>query len=278
VALDLIRDEISRRVKIDAKGNVVPSIPGKLVTTKHGDIFRGTLISSDDSGLTILEGNMTLTIDHKDILAIKDVDLSVGVREAPLSFDDVKEFITDTRRTDGLKMRMLANVAKRLKVSVKEVADLFDTRTVANGKYNGDHVVSDPKFSSFHDATYDKGSWLRDGAKPLPLIPDSGDVRTLHPRNSRGGAYGPLAKPVEDPELSDDPNIWWANQSTETKFNILRAFAAEKVFKAKDVIEQRCTDCGGAGTVTVSGPGGHPVTYRCPRCRGVKVLYKILYE
>jgi hypothetical protein len=280
VALDLLRDEIGRRVKIDAKGNLVPSIPGKLVTTTHGDIFRGTFVSDDESGLTILDNNTTLTIAHKDIMAIKDVDLSVGVREVPLSYDDVKEYVTDTRRPDGLKMQMLAAVAKRLKIQSKDAADLFESRTAVSAKYNGDHVIADPKFSSFHDAAYDKGSWLRDGAKPLPLLPDAAapGVRLLQPRNSRGQNYSQPQKPVEDPELSDDPDIWWANQNADTKFNILRAFAAEKVFKAKDVVEQRCFTCCGAGTITVAGPGGRPITYRCPHCRGLKVLYKILYE
>jgi hypothetical protein len=279
VALDLIQKQLARRVKVDAKGNVVPTIPGKQVTTTHGHIFRGTLEPSDAyNALSLKVNDMNLTIPNREIASIDDVDLSTGVREVPLSFDDLKDYITDMRRSDGLKAQMIMRIAKTLRgagVTEKNVRDYFDGRLNHEGHYEDGHIISEPVYAFIHDANYGTGSWLRDGAKILPLSPDN-PVATLRPKNSRNVPYT-AEKPTENPETSDDPNVWWTNQSADTQFSILRAMAAEKVFSAK-VVEERCNDCAGTGTVIVPGPGGHPITYRCSHCRGLRVLFRLTYQ
>jgi tetratricopeptide (TPR) repeat protein len=285
VALDLIQNEVFKKIKIDKKGNIVPSIPGKQITTKNGDIFRGTLSAPDPSGAFAMKvGDMELTIAKKDIMAITDIDLSEGAAEVRPTYDDMKDFVTDLKRPDGLKAQMITKIAKALKVTEKEVLEIFDGRLSRKAHYEDGQLQRDERYVSIHDAKYGKGSWLRDGSKPLPLYPDGGGPnqpkQQTGQRNGQNGGNGQQQQPAppEDPEVSDDPNVWWANQTTETQMGILKAMAAEKVFKAKQVIDERCPDCGGKGTISVPGPGGKPITYRCPRCRGVQVLFSIVYE
>ncbi len=293
IALDLVQNEVFKKIKVDKKGNVVPSIPGKQVTTKNGDIFRGTLSPPDESGAFAMKvGDMNLTIAQKDILSITDIDLSEGAGEVHPSFDDMKDFVTDTRRPDGLKAMMVAQIAKALKVTEAEVRKEFDRRLDMEAHYEDGHLSRTERFVTIHDAKYGKGSWLRDGAKPLPLLPDGGQVpgQRQQPRNNGGnGGGGANAQnqnnqPPEDPELSDDPNVWWASQSTDVQTGVLRAMMAEKVFKAKLVREEVCNECAGTGVMIAAGPGGKPITWRCPKCRGVKgetakgVLFSIVYQ
>ena len=279
VALDLIQKQLARRVKVDAKGNIVPSLPGKQVTTSHGDIFRGTLIPGDGYGIVSLKvGEMNLTIPTREVVSIDDVDLSVGVREVPLTFDDLKDYVSDTRRPDGLKAQLVTTIARTLRgtgIAEKDVRDYFDRRTNKDARYEEGRIISDPVYATIHDAAYGRGGWLRDGVKQLPLS-DSAELTTLRPHNSHAQPYA-NAKPVENPETSDDPNVWFANQSTDTQLSILRAIAAEKLFSSK-VTEERCNECAGTGTMTTAGPGGHPITFRCPTCRGLRVLFKLTYE
>ncbi len=60
--------------------------------------------------------------------------------------------------------------------------------------------------------------------------------------------------------------------SADEQFRILRAMAGERVFSGK-VTEQRCTECNGTGVTQV-----HGATFRCPVCRGLKVLFKLTYQ
>ena len=282
VALELIRRQMARRLKLDAKGNVVASIPGKQISTTHGHIFRGTLQPSDGAGvLTLKVGDMELAIPRNEIVSVDDVDLSTGVKEVPQSFDDLRDYVSDSRRPDGLKAQTIAAIARSLRgigVTEKDVREIFDHRLDRPAIYVDGKIISNPVYASIQDAAYGKGSWLRDGATPLPLTPDDADplASTARPRNSKGQPYA-SGKPDENAELSDDPNVWWPAQTSDTQFAILRAISAEKIFSAK-VTELRCNECAGTGVVTISGPGNRPATYRCPQCRGLKVLFKITYE
>jgi hypothetical protein len=200
----------------------------------------------------------------------------------------MKEYVTDTRRPDGLKMTMMTMIANALKMKTKEVQQIFDDRLKRTGHYENGQLDREAVYVSMHDAAYGKGSWLRDGAKPLPLIIDDQggggkgkrNVNTDRVNRNANGNLAQQQKPDEDPELSDDPNVWWANQSPEFQQQILRAMAGEKLFHTdgQNVKEMRCSECGGNGTITVAGPGGKPITYRCPKCRGLTTLTSILFE
>ena len=288
IAVDLVQNEVFKKIKVDKKGNVVPSIPGKQVTTKNGDIFRGPLSAPDEAGgFAMKVGDMNLTIAQKDILAITDIDLSEGAGEVHPSFDDMKDYVADTKRPDGLKAQMITQIAKALKMPEKDVRDIFDHRLDQEGHYEDGHLSRNERYVTYHDAAYGKGSWLRDGAKPLPLLPNGGQLpgqqkqQQRRPQNGGGGGGGGQnqqnQQPPEDPEVSDDPNVWWANQTADTQFGILRAIMAEKVFKGTET-DERCTDCAGKGIVSIPGAGNVPIDIRCTKCRGLQVLYKILYH
>jgi hypothetical protein len=97
-------------------------------------------------------------------------------------------------------------------------------------------------------------------------------------RNTNGN-LPPDQKPEADPELSDDPNIWWTNQTPEFQQQVLRALAAEKIFHVdpQNTKELRCVDCGGVGTIVIN-VNGTPTVFRCPKCRGLTALTSILFE
>ena len=198
--------------------------------------------------------------------------------------------LRDTRRPDGLKAQMITKIAKALKssgVTEKEVREIFDGRLSRKATYEDGQLKRDERYVTIHDAKWGKGSWLRDGSKPLPLYPNGDGPQ--QPKQNNGGRNGQNGQngqnggaqqqqPQEDPEISDDPNVWWLNQTPETQISILKAMLSEKVFKAKDVMNERCTDCAGHGSITFPGPGGKPITVRCPKCRGLGVSFSTIYE
>ncbi|MFH0938444.1 MAG: hypothetical protein V1899_04080, partial [Planctomycetota bacterium] len=136
VVFDLIQKKLLARVKIDDKGNVIASLPGKQVTTKQGHLFRGAMVSQENNKLVIKlfdpqTGKVTdanLTIKDKDIMAVLDVDLSVGVAEVKASYDELKVFVTDTSSPTGLKTQMLARISQTLKAPEEKIKEIFNSR------------------------------------------------------------------------------------------------------------------------------------------------------
>ncbi len=173
-------------------------------------------------------------------------------------------------------------------------------------------------YASFHDAEYGIGSWLRPGApKPMKYIQYQNNANpggSSANRNGNGngngngnsgsssgrnGNYnnngrngnnnnnnnnngnnqnGNGQKEEESAEETDDPGIWWKSQTSSTKLKVLRAMAAEKVFKMYNKTDLSCPTCSNKGVIGASVAGGNESIQRCPTCRGSGLLYKIIYH
>ncbi len=270
IFLNLCDKEVMRSYKLDAKGNLVPAIPGKQITTTHGDIFRGTQTKAEFSGYVGLKcGDMELSISQKDILAMVDIQLETGdtsdVRRP--TYDQILDYATNTKKRTGLKAELISALATKMNISDEKALEIFDSRiTGARGHYEDGKLNVEANYGSIQEANYGKGSWLRPGAKSKPLFIDG--ARPQEP-----------SKPDKDwlAETSDDPNVWWEHQSAETQIGILRAIAAEHIFRVKSVVEVPCEHCDSKGTYGVEQDDTH-TTYRCPHCRGLGVVFKIRYE
>jgi hypothetical protein len=260
VAADLVQQRLFSKVRVDDKGNVIPSIPGKQVATRAGHILRGTLEIADDGSsagtgaagtdLVLRIGEVKVTISGRDIVSIRDVDLATSGKEIPRAFDDLKDYVTDTGRPDGLKAQMIARIAQTLREPETKVKEIFNSRLAREATYKDGVYKVSPTYVTLHDAWYGSGSWLRDGSRPG--------------NQKRAGHVA---------DTTDDPNVWWRFQSTETQLAVLRSMAAEKVFKRKDLYKLPCPNCAGHGYLRAGLE-----RIRCPLCRGIGVLFKMTYQ
>jgi hypothetical protein len=142
-----------------------------------------------------------------------------------------------------------------------------------------------PVYTRVNKAFYDKGSWLRNangaaGAGANRNRNQQGGNPRQRIRNLANGQQQQQQDQQEKlkemfPEYSDDPEIWWKVQSEESKLKILRAFAAENVYKVKEQQGKLCPECSGKGQVETPGQNEGVL---CPVCRGLKALVVILYE
>lgn len=294
---ELISERVNKKNKVDDKGRPVPAIPGKQVTTRQSNIFRGELVSEGDDKVVLKQGDTTLEIRRKDVLSIQDVDLSKSFRSIEPSFAELKAYVSDPN--GGLGKDIVARISKLLGVDEQKVKDTWAGRFNRTATYEDGKLVQSPVYASLHTAFYGKGAWLRDGAQFLPNgAGNTGGGRNTGRNNGRNsGTSGSRtgtgqgnnttagAQLVNNeaeqihPENSDDPEVWWRSQSGETRMNILRAMAAEKLFRIKEPITGRpCTECAGAGVIEVSGRDSQLVQIRCPNCRGLRLLTVINYE
>ena len=275
---DLLLQRLAKKIKLDAKGNVVASVPGKQVTTRQGDVFRGTLVNPDSTGdLTIRMGNTELTIAGKDVMSVQDVDLSKGVREVSPSWDELKAYVTDTGSDSGLKGQLVARIVEVTRAKKEKIREIIDDRLKRTATYDAGKLTMSPLYASYHDASYGKGSWLREGVRPMPIEQRNTGQRSYGVRNNSRGQSTYAFNPQEDehPDLTDDPNVWWRYQATETQLGVLRALAAEKLFVVESVQEQNCPGCGAKGVIATQGSDQ---MQRCPTCRGIGKLFKIVYK
>ncbi len=219
IAMDLVQTKYSAKIPIDEKGNTIPSIPGKMVTTKQGMTFKGILMGIGGTPLAeqdpyekadpsaaapdkksvstasksvgtedviIKMGDTTLTIPGKDVLSITDVDLSVANKFAEASFDELKEYV---QGADGLKADMFRKISKIVKLSIPEVTKIFEGRLAKDAIYVNNHVEISPNYASYHDAEYGVGSWLRPGApKPMKYIQYQNNANPSASSTNRYGA------------------------------------------------------------------------------------------
>jgi len=262
VACDLLLQRLATKVRLDERGKAVRPIPGKSITTRRGRIIRGTLIAGEPGKDMVLSfGEKEVVIAAKDVLIVEDTDVSVAAREVPITFEQLKAYVCDTESPDGLKARMIAAIAETIGKPAGEVKDVFDTR-----------LDRQPVRCVLHDACYGRGSWLREGSKPAPLTP------AQLPAGHGADADETRRRGSEDPELTDDPRVWWRSQTRETQWDVAKALMAEKVFAAK-VTAFPCPVCTGAGVVSETPPGkGEAAPTRCAACRGIGSWWKVLWR
>lgn len=293
---ELVTERLNKKIKVDEKGRPVPSIPGKQVTTRQSNIFRGELVSESPEKMVLKQGDTTLEIRGKDILSVQDIDLSKSYREIEPSFAVLKAYVTDPN--NGLGKDIVTRISTLLGQDEQKVKDTWAGRFNRTATYEDGKLVQSPVYTSLHNAYYGKGSWLREGAQFSPN--GSGNGRNQGGRNSGrnnnngrnqgnsgnggtngGNTTGITVKQEETihPENSDDPEVWWPAQTGETRIQILRAMAAEKLFRVKDPVTGKvCPECGGKGAIEVSGSDSQLVPVRCPTCRGLRLLFVINYE
>jgi hypothetical protein len=270
-----IQRKFYQRYKVDDDGNVVPCVPGKQVTTNAGHIFRGTLVSGGGPGndLKLKTDEMTLTIRGKDIATVQDVDLSIGVAESTLGFEDMKRFICDLKSRDGLKQQMIAHVTRHMEVKESRVAAIFDRRREREGVYADGKMTKSPCYASQQDASYGLGSWLRDGARFVPYHKAAALMREpLQPRD-------PREKASADHTTVDDPEEWWKLMPVNDRLEILYAIAAEKVFHVTTLHQDECPTCAGEAVLNSEAEEGQTAKEtRCPQCHGVGKFFRVSYE
>ena len=315
LARELIRERMNKKVRVDEKGRPVLAQPGKQITTKNSRIFRGELTSESDEKTVLKMGDTTLEIPGKEILSKQDVDLSKAFRTIEPTFAELKTFVTDVN--GGLGKAILSRISQLLKVDENKVRDTWAARFNRSGKLDGELLTLTPIYTSLHTAFYGKGAWLRDGANAAAAQnnPGRNTGRNNGGRNSGGrnsstgdrsgtgtgtgfgtggtggaggtggntntsGAVRMVFQTDErgDPESSDDPEYWWAAQSSETRAGILLAFAAEKLFRVKQVNARICPSCSGRGGIEIWDNFGNRSLERCPTCRGLTKLAQVHYE
>ncbi|MBI3830871.1 MAG: hypothetical protein HY291_15230 [Planctomycetes bacterium] len=174
LANELIADRLNKKVRVDDKGRPVPSVPGKQVTTRQSNIFRGELVSEGADKVVLKQGDTTLEIRAKDILSIQDVDLSKSFRAIEPSFAELKAYVTDANA--GLGKDIVSRISQLLKIDEQKIKDTWAGRFNRTATYEEGNLVHTPVYANLHSAFYSSGSWLRDGAQFAP--------------NGNGGAGG----------------------------------------------------------------------------------------
>lgn len=284
---DLIQLKLGRKIRVDEKGRPVPSVPGKLITTKFGHFFRGELVSQDPAKTVIALGGTNYEIDAKDILSVQDIDLSKSFSTKTPTFAELKAYVTD--KAGGLGKDIVTTIAQKLRVEEQRVTDVWEGRFNRTAKYVNGQMEKSPIYTSLHKAYYGKGAWLRDGVQLLNA-PNQGTSRNTG-RNSggntsRNSGYGTNTartdgdKPAYvNPETSDDPEVWWGAQQSDVKLHTLRAMGAEKLFRIKEPVTGKpCPSCGAKGVIEIWDAFGTRRWERCPTCRGLCILPEIFYE
>ncbi len=273
VARQMIQRKFYQRYKVDEDGNVVPCVPGKQVTTNAGHTFRGTVISYNGPGsdMKLKTEETTLTIRGKDIATVQDVDLSVGVAENTLNFEDMKKYICDLTSHDGLKRQMIAHVTRHMETKEERVAAIFEARLKRDAYYADGKMTKTPCFAYSNDASYGLGNWLREGTR---------FVRYQKPPAAKNALAGdPREKAPVDPTTVDDPEEWWKLMPVDERLGILYAIAAEKLFHVTTVHEEECPTCEGHAVMRAEDEDGETVKEtRCPQCHGVGKFFRISYE
>ena len=263
--------------KVNSMRKDGPSIPGKLVTDRNGNVYKGVVKAETDQETVLQNGNLEIRIAQGDIISKIDVDLNTSGGR-PWTFTELKDWATGT--DSGLGKEIVAYLAKTLKITDAEVRRIWDNRlnrvmTVKDGK-----IELSPVYTTRCEAYYGRGSWLREGAQPLD--PKTGQVMTPGSGGSRRPRQPQPGQPNqqdEDPRLSTDPDKWWTTVSPGEKVSIMRAIAAEKLFSVEARIGRNCPECGGTGYIRILNAASQAQsTQVCPLCRGLRQLMSIIYR
>ncbi|MBI3829837.1 MAG: hypothetical protein HY291_09985 [Planctomycetes bacterium] len=261
----LIRERMAKKLRLDAQGRPVPLEPGKQIATTHGHVLRGRLLEDTPEHVEIQSGDTKIEIKRKEIMAMTDCDLSEAAGAIDPTFAELKAYVTNE---DDLGKDLAVRIAKLLHLDEQQVRDTWQSRFNALATYDDGVLKKTPIFVVRQTAHFGVGSWLCDGAKEI--------------MRQKFGEPPPVAKrPANDlnndPEASDDPEQWWKAQSSETKYEMLRAFAGMKLFRMKNLRIDPCPDCAGKGFHEILTPEGKKDVL-CLTCRGLQALFKVEFE
>ena len=139
---------------------------------------------------------------------------------------------------------MASGVAEAHGITERKAKALWAGRMSREMKVSKDwliEVVVAP-FYSLRQARYGPGSWLRESDLP----------GMIH-------AIGPAT----------DPEAWWKSLPREARIAVLRAFCYEALLDVTSVTREKCSNCGGRGTIVRRGLGDLSARdSTCPRCMG----------
>jgi hypothetical protein len=203
----------------------------------------------------------------------------------PPTFEELKTYCSDPDA--GLGRDMVARISSALGLSSVQIKEKWEGRFVQTAVLKDGVLTKTPIYTRLNKAYFDKGTWLRNA---------TGSTGTTRNRTQQGGTAGGSTRQrirnlvngqqqtqqeQQDklkemfPEFSDDPEVWWKVQSEECKQKILRAFAAEKIYRVKELQGKVCPECGGKGSIVSPAQNDGVI---CPMCRGLTTLVVVLYE
>jgi tetratricopeptide (TPR) repeat protein len=263
-----------------AFGRVVEGaeIPGKVVTVRGGEAYKGRFVEENDEFVVLDDGGRRIEIARSLVTSVDSVNLNPN-RRSP-TFAESKKYIQDAagltadvlRELEGTYGELIRSQAEDpANVDVQEeITGYWDDRLrdvvtiTAEGKRRTMPVYT------WHQASYSKGSWLREGGAGAAVV-TAGEGRRQSSRRGSSSA------------LEADPEKWWEQQPHELRYQILRAVAAEALCDVQDIIRYACPACSGKGGIQQISVGvreGRPVTgYKvCATCRGSGKLVKIRYR
>ena len=266
----LIAARMAKKIKVDEKGLPVPAIPGKQIETRTGNIVRGLLRTGENpNSVYVQRGHQTIEIPRNNILVMKDVDISKGVKMVLPPFTQLKDYVTD--REGGLGGDLAVRIADALGIPATEVRNAWQNRFAQSVVLKDAVLEKSPVHFQTKRAYYHTGSWLRPDSKAKPVtIAEDQRLSNLERKQVEK-----LLK--ELPGFSSDPDIWWEVQSHNTQFAILCALAAEHLCQVKEIQRQVCPECAGRGHAFVQ-TSRKPIKVICNSCRGAKELVVVIYE
>lgn len=272
---DLVDERLARKVRLDERGRPVVARPGKQVAVLTGHVLRGELVNDTEKKLVLRFGDSEFEVPRETILSVEDVDLSRAAGKRDPTFAELKAWANDVQ--NGIGKDIVDRICLALKADRHRVLEAWRDRfrSVTRIDEAGQYIRIAGR-ATRHRAFYGKGSWLREGVVQVPI---STLVPGYEPQKASGYARTRRPRWV-DPELSNDPEVWWKAQRWRTKVNILLAIASEKLFRViKPLTGKPCQECGCKGYRTVVDLRKNEIRYvRCPCCRGLKLLTVIQYE
>jgi len=240
----------------------MPDTPVKIVRVKGGTLYKGRLQSEGADEVVLKDGNTTYRIARDQVVSMTSATLGRQAKR-PATFAEAKAFATDEE--GGITREVALKVAEIYDITEQESKDLWQARLKKEYVITRTGVDHNTRYYSLRQATYGKGSWLRDGA--VPVTPPQGGST----RGGRGGRN-------QQSTVSSDPEAWWKMQPLDTRVAVLRAICYEAIMEVTRVFETSCSNCGGKGYVKTTTTAGETIFDLCPRCHGVRIDYKVMVK
>lgn len=287
---DFLQNKLYTKIRVDKDGRPLPPKPGKAVYCRGGRVFRGEPVSLGEDEIVLKNGDTTIKISNREVVAVRDIDLNTEGKLVYPPFSMMHSYVTDKK--GGLGHDVAGAISRRLKIPEEKVWEIWDKRLATTIVYNGGIPRKTSRYSKICTACYGPGSWLREVAGSGGRGGRASSGNDLSPgdaanppvaANQRTGSGNSTTnnnnkKAFNDPWTSDDPEIFWKVNSLESRFNILKAFAAETYFKVLSVYGRRCPTCGGLGYIRTLQGAGNESRRICPTCRGKGYFRRIQYE
>jgi hypothetical protein len=302
---DFIQRKLFERVRVDKDGRVIPPKPGKAVYLKSGQVFRGEPLALEGEEISLKGERATIKIPSRDVMDIRDIDLNTEGKLTHPPFSLLHAYVTDKK--GGLGQDIAGMISKRLNIPEEKVWEIWEKRRETEICVVDGVPKKSWQYTKICTAYYGAGSWLRESVGGGATGRGTGSTGRASPRTAEEGSPGEAAnRPtgtgratgntggptprnaagaanqkkffMDDPWTSDDPEIFWKVNNLESKYNILKGFAAETFCKVLSVYGRRCATCGGLGCIRLMTGLSSESRVTCPTCRGKGYFRCIQYE